>query len=494
MTSQSPLFFFRLLLLVSAGAFGAATADPAGDISVSPAWGGLYHPGQSTALLVSLRPATGAESRITIATGGLVYTRHVRPKPGVEVSTWLAIAPRSDASLRITVDPFEYQADVVLQEARQPIVAYVSTGDLRLPESASHAPVVVDPIVLPDNADAFATLDALVLARSAFERMTEAQISALLAYLGNCGRMIGVGLPAATFRLLRAQAGCNSRFVANVDNAAVTTTVNALLSAKGSPLPSARHLAAIQADTYRAKTWLQAVIFVIAYVTVVLLLSGTRRHRAALAAVPVIATAIAFAVWTPSAQQELIIWSEAERGTQFARFRGLVRITGNGRGEFDLDPPIGSSQMRAVDDNALATFASDAAMDRPAVRIPVALMSRSLFLTEGTFPVNPALVLADEDDGPTIIHRGGRSVPGGMLSYAGEVFAVPRMEPGETLRIDTDVPLSRQDRVGSLLRARAGAHGALLFPLEQLERQRAAGSSSTGWLMVTASPDRDETG
>jgi len=237
------------------------------------------------------------------------------------------------------------------------------------------------------------------------------------------------------------------------------------------------------------------MIFVLAYVSVIALLAASGRGRVAIAAIPIVATVVALLVWTPGVREELIVWSETSQGTQFARYRGLIRVTGSGRGVRRLTLPIGGGQPYAVAPDKAATFSTEP--DRAnahRVEIPVSLMSRSLFLLEGTFPVNPALALAQGGDQPAVIHDGSRPTPEGMLSLAGDIFPLPAMQPGQTLQIDMDSPLPPGNRVGSLLRARAGERGAILLPLEQIDRLGAGRTSSVGWLMVAPSADKDESG
>jgi hypothetical protein len=487
-----------LRLFVAAVALTAAPTDASAAVSAQAAWAGYFHPGRATGVFLEIQSQSGGEALITVASGGQRYTSPARLEPGRLHRQWLAVVPAAEPSLQIRIDEPgkpDYREQIPLRVARRPIVAYVSMGEVRLPESRRHEAVAVDPALLPDEVGAYSTLDALVLARSGFERLSESQISTLLAFLGNCGRLLTIDIPAATLRLLRAQAGCNGLYLAAAHETEAGAAADRLLAVKSNALPSASRLATMQPESERMQIWWRVMIFVLAYVSVIALLAASGRGRVAIAAIPIVATVVALLVWTPGVREELIVWSETSQGTQFARYRGLIRVTGSGRGVRRLTLPIGGGQPYAVAPDKAAIFSTEP--DRAnahRVEIPVSLMSRSLFLLEGTFPVNPALALAQGGDQPAVIHDGSRPTPEGMLSLAGDIFPLPAMQPGQTLQIDTDSPLPPGNRVGSLLRARAGERGAILLPLEQIDRLGAGRTSSVGWLMVAPSADKDESG
>lgn len=489
----------HVLAGITATAFLAlAGNDAAAAVSTHAAWGGNVHPGRPTGVFVEVQPTSGGDAQITVTSGGQRYTSLARLEPGTLHRQWLTVVPSAGRSLEVLVQTpgaADHHEQLSLRVARQPIVAYVSRGELRLPQDAKHTVVAVDPALLPDSTDAFATLDALVLARSGFERLSEAQIATLLAFLGTCGRLLAIDMPDATFRLLRAQAGCGGLFVASANLPGMHAAVNRLLAAEHDTLPSAARLAAMQPEAQRMQLWWRVTIFVLGYVIVMALLAASGRARTVLAATPLLAAVIALLVWTADAREELLVWSETYQGTQFARYRGLIRVTGTGRGMRRLIAPPGGGQPRPVSDRVVATFTAMAGQtNQHSIEIPVSLMSRSLFLLEGTFPVNPTLALAGPEHSPAVVHRGGQPTPQGLLSLDGDIFPVPAMQPGQTVHIDTDSPLPPDHRIGSLLRLRAGSRGSLLLPLERIDRLAAERASSTGWLMVTPRVPQDEAG
>lgn len=483
---------------VAAVALTAAPTDSAAAVSAHAAWAGYFHPGRATGVLLEIQSQSGGEALITVVSGGQQYTSPALLEPGTLHRQWLAVVPAAEPSLQIRIDArgtTEYREQIPLRPARRPIVAYVSMGEVRLPESTRHEVVAVEPALLPDEVGAYSTLDALVLARSGFERLSEPQITTLLAFLGKCGRLLTIDIPPSTLRLLRAQAGCNGLYLAAAHETGAGAAADRLLAIKSNALPSALRLATMQPESERMQVWWRVMIFMLAYVIVIALLAASGRGSVAVAATPLVATVVALLIWTPGVREELIVWSETSQGTQFARYRGLIRVTGSGRGVRHLTLPVGGGQPYAVAPDAAATFSTEP--ERPnahRVEIPVSLMSRSLFLLEGTFPVNPALALAQGGGRPAVIHGGNRPTPEGMLSLAGDIFPLPAMQPGQTVQIDTDSPLPPGHRVGSLLRARAGERGAILLPLEQIDRLGSSRASSVGWLMVAPPTDEDESG
>jgi hypothetical protein len=493
-----PLHNHALAGIAATVILAVAAGDAAAAVSAQTAWGGNFHPGRPTGVFVEVQSIAGGDAQITIVSGGQRYARTIRLEPGELHRHWLTVVPPAERALEVHVraaDGADHHEQLALRMAREPIVAYVSSGELRLPPDAGHTVVAVDPALLPDSADAFATLDALVLARSGFERLTESQISTLLGYLGTCGRLLAIDMPEATFRLLRAQAGCDGMFVAASGYPDALAATNQLLAIKHDALPSAARLAAMQPENQRMQLWWHVVIFVAGYVIVMVLLAISGRGQAALAATPLLAAVVALLVWTANSREELLIWSETYQGTQFARYRGLIRVTGAGRGTRRLAAPSGGGQPRPVTERTIAKFTAVAGRaNQHSIEIPVSLMSRSLFLLEGTFPVNPALSVAGSKHRPAVIHRGAQPTPQGMLSMAGEIFPIPAMQPGQTIQINTDSPLPRNHRVGSILRLRAGTRDTLLLPLEQIDRLAAERASSVGWLMVTPRPSLDESG
>jgi hypothetical protein len=202
-----PLHNHALAGIAATVILAVAAGDAAAAVSAQTAWGGNFHPGRPTGVFVEVQSIAGGDAQITIVSGGQRYARTIRLEPGELHRHWLTVVPPAERALEVHVraaDGADHHEQLALRMAREPIVAYVSSGELRLPPDAGHTVVAVDPALLPDSADAFATLDALVLARSGFERLTESQISTLLGYLGTCGRLLAIDMPEATFRLLRA--------------------------------------------------------------------------------------------------------------------------------------------------------------------------------------------------------------------------------------------------------------------------------------------------
>jgi len=487
----------RDALTLTTLALAAALAAPAAgalELTATPAWQGWSRPGRTTE--IELRVAGSGNVTITVVADRHRATAATAPEPGrptrmrlpVEAAPVVEVAAAASAGGAARVS-------VPLALAESPLLAVVTAAaDVHTP--AGFQPVAMVAGDLPASAAAYGSIDALLIDATALAALDTQQWTALLGYVGNCGRMVLIGATDEAARLYATAAGCGGRAFAAVATAAEAPDALAglLRRAVASP-PAAAGLAVIARDDLGQ--W-HAVVGA-ALAAAALLVLGTI-FLPSLAAQAVLAAAAAIGagwfVQSRPVESQLLVWAEAGPGDRLAQYRALLRSTLARRGDTELPIPAELAAPRPCRELQGATWAWSAEDLRyGAVSVQGRLFEQVSLCFGGNFPVARAAQWRAAGEGRIAVRNDGASNwPAGTLSWAGTLVPMPGVAPGAEFLADADAATGPTSAPGrqALARTLPGSV-TILWPLDLGPVQHAS-DRSQGWLLVTAAADAQRDG
>lgn len=475
----------RGALTLPALALAAALAAPAADaleLDAAPAWQGWSRPGRVTEL--ELRVAGSGTLAITVVGGQQRITTTVTPEPDRPVLLRLPIAaaPVIEVSAGNSAS-----VSVPLALAESPLLAVVmATPDVAAPPGFQRVALAAGD--LPGNAAAYGSIDALLIDAASLAALDAGQWTALLGYVGSCGRTVMLGATDEAARLYATAAGCGGGAFAVATTAAEAQDALAelLRRAVASP-PAVAGLAAIAADDIGQ--W-HVVVGALLAATALMVLGAV--FFPSVAAQGLIATAAAIGgawfVQSRPPESQLLVWAEAGPGDRLAQYHALLRSTLARRGSTGLPVPTELANPRPCRELQGATWAWSADDGRyEALAVRGRLFERVSLCFGGSFPVARAAQWRDAGDGRIAVRiQGASNWPAGTLSWQGTLVPMSAVAPGAEFIAEPEAasgPASAAAR-HALERTLPGAV-AILWPLDLGPVQHAT-SRSEGWLLLTA--------
>ncbi len=228
------------LFAALAGLFAAADSSAA-ITAMAPAWAGLYRPGKTTELGITLVDAAGGRTTLIITNGdgstltvqvdlsaGIPHRIHlpVRPMPGLPP----VIAPPGAATERVI--------DLYSVPSGRPrwILAMPEPAARAYRPDAGQRVIALRAGDLPRSAEAYETVDLVVIDRPLLLQLGPAQILALRSHVLECGRVVALGLPQHLVDAWRQGSICSPTSLLVIDSVDdLALAIDGLLATRPTP-------------------------------------------------------------------------------------------------------------------------------------------------------------------------------------------------------------------------------------------------------------------
>jgi hypothetical protein len=432
-------------------------------------------------------------AELTLTAGTQVIRSAVELMPGEPVR--LAIpAPASErivaAIAAAGTQPQRREVGLSLSEA--PLLAWVAPAMPAQGGTGFHV-IQFDAHALPDNAGAYASIDALVIDRALIDAITESQVAALLSFMASCGRTVLIGDVPSAATLLSGAAGCGGRNFAEASSAdTALVSLNRILDSTQPEPPRAASLGT--PGDYALDAW---------YLAVAVLAAGT----AAIALAAIFSSSLVVAVLVPllaaagglwfmqsrPADARLLVWAEARSGDRLAQYSGMQRVTSYRHGDVHVPVLALLQEPRPCDAGKPSSWSWDARGRRyTSARFDGRLFAAVALCYSGSFPVTRDAAARLEAPGRIALRNPGPAAwPAGTLAWDGRLHPVPVVASGATLALNDGSgrrPASVAERQAI---ARTPVDGlAILWPLN-LQSVDEAPTDGQAWLLLQV---RDQAG
>jgi len=484
----------RLLLLgLALCCLAPASAEPRIELGASPAWKGWTRPGRATEIDIRLKSDVETRASLDVAAGRQSVGADVELQPGrvARLQVTVGPAPASGVSVRVIRGP-SARRDVTLAQSESPLLGVaLASGELVALEGFHAVALTADD--LPRNGSAYSSIDALIIDAPTLAALDQRQLRALVAYTGDCGRLVVLNAGAEVQRLLDGARGCGAGALTTARSLPEAKTMLSASLATSMPpalsFASAGALARPSHAAWNAVAVSLAVYFAAAAVALVYL-----------PALPVLllSPAVAIAAMVALLQgvqppSQLIVWSEGKSGAPLARYQAWQRFPGivRERVRVPLPPQLGVA-VQACDANQAVRFEVDASGERALhAEFETRLFRQVALCYRGSFPMERSIdVEARADGSHAVRNSGARAWPSGVLLAKGGVHELPAIVPGAATVIAADARRAASDAALRLALTRIGfEETAALWALD-LSGVAGAPVDSTGWLLVSAAPTR----
>ena len=300
----------------------------------------------------------------------------------------------------------------------------------------------------PESAAEYDPQAVVTVDTEALARLDDAELRALLDFAGSCGRVLLIGVNSPVEQVFRNGAACGGRYLAVAADSADAAAMQARLAGLPPP-PRASDtqlrnlLEASAGDSLRLPV---LGLFLAGYVLVFAVLLLSARTRPVALGFCLLATLLVPVLWPAPTSSTFVAWAEAAADESVAGYRGLQRV----------------SRFEA------GRYAAEQTWSR------------------GGFAARPALGVSGGEHGVSVCNRGAAPSAASHLYWRGELYALPRLEPGATWSTAGAQALPPEARSAPellLFRERAWRfYAAWLRPLPTGDRP------GLGWLMRYAMP------
>jgi hypothetical protein len=347
--------------------------------------------------------------------------------------------------------------------------------------------VELDADSLPRDAQAYASIDALIVDSQTLAALDEPQLRALLAHAAQCGRVVLLNADARVRRAIAGAGGCAGRALLRASS--ITEATQKLDASLAASLPAPLSIAdAKRFDRSGESAWRRVVVLVAAYFAAAALAIAFAPSLPVLLLIPGLAAVGFFVVLhgvEPSPR--LVVWSESESGAQVARYVAWEWVPGLVRGHTRVPVPTALASTRPCNPNQPMRLDFDPARGRAAfAEFDTRLFGQTALCFSGTFPVDRAIRVDARPDGSLEIRNtGARSWRRGSLLAGRLVSDLPALQPGAKAIASANAGRPADTRLTRAAMARSAPTGRAA--LWQLDLDSTAGlpADSTGWLLVS---------
>ena len=459
-------------------------------IETGLAWDGLVSTKTFTELALQATGNEDAGIALETVSGSPVVAAELTLRNGVPATGWMPVETGSlgDVTLRYSIDggPWtELDAGFLERGAGRVILA----GEVAIDQLGQIVgTTIVSATDLPRLPLAYAHVSVLAIGRDALARLDEAQLRALLEYVGLCGSVLLIDPPTQVEQLMSQRAACGGRYLqATGIDGNTADVLETLMTHDAGRLPDERTLGRLLnqrgADIRLMSIYLGG--FLLLFIT----LTAVPRSRAAALAFSLLATALAALLWTGGSRQSFVAWAEVAATERVARYASLERASATGRGAQVLRlQSLARSPMHIMGDGLVLNW-KEAARDRY-LDWSASLLQEMQVLSMGSFPVAPSLRAGTDGEIVTVCNRGDRETRPAYLHWRGANYRVPALAPGSRWTADASTATTGPSAHLRLLARRASGRAVtLLHPLEV----PANGGEQRAWLMQTESGETGAT-
>lgn len=425
---------------------------------------------------ISVRGPDLAGARVkTAGTPRVEYAVTPQLEPNGRITIPVSTSAPGEVTLRIEFANGE-SVELPAGEMRRAAPPVIAVGDLAGAGLSRYPGVLVTAAAdLPRLAGSYAHISAIALGPHALGRLDASQLRALQEHLGNCGRVLFVGVQSNTYRLALQDAGCGGRFLQHTSNVAdAGIALDMLLAEQPHALPEERALQALLAKHGDLRLM---TLFLSGTLLICFLLNAGARTRLLAPVFGIAAAALAGLLWTGGGRSSFVAWAEVAGDDEVARYSALDLLISDGRGEMTLRP-VGLAQTAiAIEGDGTSLYWS-AKADERRLRWSTSLLRQVHLYSLGSFPLESGLRAVNVDDDVTVCNNGKRPSPPAYAHWRGRSWALPELEPGMQWSSAGTLPTTKVTPALQLLQQRAPVAGpAVLQPLT------VPGNGRQAWLM-----------
>jgi len=476
-------------------------------LEVSTAWDGHSRHGSTTEIGISLLSQQGGAIEIEILNGLTPTIIKVTLEAGIVHNLWLPARNLKLKQLEITAKSQTHQSattntDLQLHSRDRPILAVLSAGNTESENNllASNKIEVLRPAIssLPRHAQAYETIDALIIDAENISGLQRQQLFALKKYLQACGRVVVVGLNKQAASILSDNAGCNGQFFVVAENysQAIIRAMNTL-ELTPSPLPNANQLAHFFHDN-RQPLFYTLGALILTYFILLLFFSRLRQHPILIVSIPIFTTLIIIVVSTNTASNtKALYWTENYNGDHHARFSMLLRSSGSGPQLTRISFPLSlglprnvqistREQKTIINGNSLGDDKTNNKIAK--LEFNSHLFSQDDFYWQGSVEFQAPLSLSFLGGKPTVGNPNFETSPPGYLHWKSAYYAVPKLAPGIQWSPQNKNRLSFPEKIPSFYEALLPKNEITLLIPYTLNKLQQLNTYENGWLLIRERP------
>jgi len=465
----------------------SAPANAALEVEASLAFGAYVSDAGFSEIHVRAVSSTGGILHIETTGTAPIVSANLELQPDQPLDTWLPVLIDFSASplaLSATLNSSDRQ-NVSLQYARRSLPRFALLGSQAV-RRLSHLPdtEAITAAGLSHLPETYQQISALAIDSQVLAALDEQQLRSLLEYVGTCGRVLLIDASAAIAQAFVNRAACEGQFLKLLTNAEnAERAFLSLTEQMDTPLPSEQSLATLLDDSsVEAHYGTRLVLFLGAYLLVLVVLLTRSRSRFAAPGFSILATAIVWVIWPAATSRNFVAWAEMASTEQIARYRGIERHLAARRETVMLSGDSFGGYSRKIAGENYSVRWSTATDQRKIVwnAAPFESLER---ITHGSFPVNATLILNQNGDTASVCNTGVTSTTPMYLQWQGNLYAIPPLEMGTAWSSMDQVPLHLE--AGSHPELKLFLARSARYPLAILQSLSIpnAGKNEQAWLL-----------
>lgn len=465
-----------------------------------PAWDGRFQPGRMTEIEVRVFSLSEGIVSLEVQDGKRRMDLEFGVEANVTRAIHLPLEPARDAPVRVLASMSgetmaQAERNVLFSASDSAILAMISRERGEAEKSFVNGfptrnglvkALVTDKTALPETAQGYAAIDALVLDYSVLGDLNREQMAALYHYLAQCGRLIMRNFPSTAMEKLRQNAGCEGGFLKQANAGPIADILQTLLEREPPTLPSRSQMEEMMPDLTQDRVFLPVLALISGYFALLAVSAFASERSWPLFALPLFASALAILAWHDRIPAStLSLWMETSTGQGSARYSALFRSKGMGRWQRGLEMPLGAAFSASEMDTSMGLDAITGKPVRAMAQRDFFLLSSLEWDWQGSFALQAPLAVTEKDGLLTIFNISGQTLPAGWVGWHGAVYALPQLVPGEEWS-----PLREKGHhpgQNPLLQRLDGGRAAALIPFIPGDYPLPTEAvPSQGWLLIRA--------